>query len=107
MVSKIEPLETKVSRLQTRVDLLEKLVVSTGKQWRSPGDAAEVLGVSRRRIMALINLAEQQAALGEPETTGLVYGTHYRLLNEEAIGNGKRWKVNVLQDAHLWSKVVG
>lgn len=64
--------------------------------WVSPAKAAELLGVSRDRIMQEVGAAEACRAIQEKHD--LAYGQHYRNIQDPSVsGERATWQINFVE----------
>jgi len=66
--------------------------------WLSPAKAAELLGISRDRIMAEIDRAENMRALGK--RGDLIYGVQYRNIQDPEVEQ-PTWQVHVIEFGYV------
>ena len=91
-----------VESLKTQVSHLTKIFEACGlpiSPWLSPAESAKILGLSRDRLIAEIQLAEQ-ARLGRRKHP-FIYGKHYRNI-ADANGNRPTWQLNPGQAEHYF-----
>lgn len=90
----VELLAQQQAQTNERVTWIERVFEAYGVKglWLSPAKAALLLGISRDRIMAEIERAEDMRALGK--RGDLVYGKHYRNIQELG-AEQPTWQVHV------------
>lgn len=90
----ISELRAMLLQNEKRLSWIERVFESYGIRglWLSPEKAAPLLGISRDRIMLELSRAENARA--NHRKSDLVYGTHYRNI-QDVMGDRPSWQVQV------------